>query len=206
MRRSRSWAHGLGVAVDAVWWLSVAVVVVVAALLALVAVHAARGGVLTLDFYFRLPTSAYHLSSARLALSAAQVGVSSGPLGFAHPRLAFVLVAGAVLAVLAGWWLFVLYQLRRLLAALGQGETFARQNAIRLRRIGTAVVVFGLAHALVIWVGGLYLKSTLTARGVSVRSHFGLDVPLILLGLLLLALAAAFAVGSELAEEQALTV
>jgi hypothetical protein len=41
---------------------------------------------------------------------------------------------------------------------------------------------------------------------MSLQSHLGLDVPVILLGLMLLALAAAFRVGSELAEDQALTV
>jgi hypothetical protein len=58
----------------------------------------------------------------------------------------------------------------------------------------------------VIWGGGLYLEHTVTARGMTVRSHFGLDVPVILLGVLLVAVAAAFSVGSELAEERALTV
>ncbi len=206
MSRSERWTRRLHVAVDVAWWLSIAVAIVVAALLVVVALHAARGGALTLDFYFQLPATAYHISSGRLGESAARVGVSGGPLGFARPRPSFVLVAAAVLAVTAVWWLFVLQQLRRLLAALGQGDTFGHQNAIRLRRIGIAVVIFELARGLVIWVGGLYLEGTLVARGVRVRSHFGLDLPVILLGLLLLALSAAFTVGSELTEEQALTV
>jgi hypothetical protein len=75
-----------------------------------------------------------------------------------------------------------------------------------VRRKGVAVVVFELARTLVIWGGGLYLEHTVTARGMTVRSHFGLDVPVILLGVLLVAVAAAFSVGSELAEERALTV
>lgn len=206
MTRSSRWAAAVAVAVDVVWCLSLAAVVLAAVLVVVVAVHAAPGGVLKLDFYFHLPSSAYRISSGQLSDSAAQVGVSGGQLGFAHPRLSFVLVSSTVLAVAAAWWLFILYQLRRLLAALRAGETFARQNAVLMRRIGLAVVAFELARGVVVWAGGLYLEHVVVARGVSLRSHFGLDVPVILLGLLLLALAAAFGVGSELAEEQALTV
>lgn len=206
MTRSSRWAAAVAVAVDVLWCLSLAAVVLAAVLVVVVAVHAAPGGVLKLDFYFHLPSSAYRISSGQLSDSAAQVGVSGGQLGFAHPRLSFVLVSSTVLAVAAAWWLFILYQLRRLLAALRAGETFARQNAVLMRRIGLAVVAFELARGVVVWAGGLYLEHVVVARGVSLRSHFGLDVPVILLGLLLLALAAAFGVGSELAEEQALTV
>lgn len=206
MTRSSRWAAAVAVAVDVLWCLSLAAVVLAAVLVVVVAVHAAPGGLLKLDFYFHLPSSAYRISSGQLSDSAAQVGVSGGQLGFAHPRLSFVLVSSTVLAVAAAWWLFILYQLRRLLAALRAGETFARQNAVLMRRIGLAVVAFELARGVVVWAGGLYLEHVVVARGVSLRSHFGLDVPVILLGLLLLALAAAFGVGSELAEEQALTV
>jgi hypothetical protein len=57
-----------------------------------------------------------------------------------------------------------------------------------------------------VWAGGIYLEHALVARGVTLRSHFALNVTVILLGVLLLVLAAAFRVGSELAADQALTV
>lgn len=206
MARSRRWAGSLTLAGEVLWWLSVVVVVIAALLLVVIATHATGGGALKLDFYFQLPSSAYHIASGGLGSSAAKVGVSSGQMGFARPRLSFVLVASVVLAVVAAWWLFLLHQLRRLLAALSAGEPFARQNALRLRRIGVAVVAFELAHAFAVWGGGLYLDHVLLVRGVRMRSHFGIDVPVILLGLLLVVLASAFRVGSELADEQALTV
>jgi hypothetical protein len=146
--RSRRWATSLAVAVDVVWWLSLAAVGLVAGLLIGVAAHLVRGGALKLEFYFQLPSSAYQVSSDQLGGFPGHVGVSSGQLGFSHPRLAFVLVSAGVLALTATWWLYVLHQLRRLLAELRRGDTFARQNAIRLRRIGVAVVAFELARTL----------------------------------------------------------
>ena len=100
----------------------------------------------------------------------------------------------------------ILHQLRQLLASLDQGRPFARENSVRLTRIGWGVIGFELTHAVCVWLGTLYLKHVLVVRGLSVRAHFGVDVTVVLLGLLLLTLAAAFRVGSELAEEQALTV
>jgi len=41
---------------------------------------------------------------------------------------------------------------------------------------------------------------------VGLRTHFGVNVPVILLGLVILVLATAFRVGSELTDEQAMTV
>ncbi len=199
-------ASGLVIVVSFVWWLSIAAVAVAAVLLFVVAAHLAGGGALKLDFYFRLPATSYHISSHRLSGAAASLGVASAQLGFARPRIAFVLVAGAVLAVAAGWWLYILHQLRRLVASLDQGRTFARENSARLTRIGWGVIGFELGRSVCVWLGTLYLKHVLVAQGLSVRSHYGVDVPVLLLGLLLLALAAAFRVGTELAEEQALTV
>lgn len=68
------------------------------------------------------------------------------------------------------------------------------------------MIGFELTHAVTVWLGTLYLEHALVVRGLRLRSHFGLDVPVLLLGLLVLTLAAAFRVGAELAEEQALTV
>ncbi len=206
MARSRDWTRALALAVSVVWWLSIAAALIAAALLVAVAAHAAGGSALGVDFYFQLPASAYHVSSGRLSGSAAQIAVSSGQLSFADPRASFVLVGSIVLAVAAAWWLFILHQLRRLLASLHEGQTFAHQNGLRLRRIGLAVIGFELAHSVAVWGGELYLEHFLVVRGVGLRAHFGVNVAVILLGLVILVLAAAFRVGSELADEQALTV
>lgn len=206
MARSYDWTRALTGVVEVVWWSSIVAVVIAAALLIAVAGHLVSGGALKLDFYFQLPASAYRVSSGQLSRSAAQIGLSSSQLSFTHPRAAFVLVGSIVLGVAAAWWLFILHQLRRLLVSLREGQTFARRNVVRLRRIGSGVIGFALAHSVAAWAGALYLEHTVVARGISLRAHFSVNVPVILLGLLILAIAAAFRIGSQLAEEQALTV
>ncbi len=191
---------------DVVWWTSIVVVVLATVLLAVIAAHASGGGELKLDSYFQLPARLYHVSAVALSPSAGGVGVLSGQVSFPRPRLGFVLVAAAILAVIAGWWLFILHQLRRLVSSLHRGDTFARENPVRLARIGAGVIGFELMHSAAVWAGTVYLKHALIVRGLRVRSHFGLDVPVLLLGLLVLTLAGAFGVGTELAEEHALTV
>jgi len=204
--RSKSWTDAAAVAFGVIWWVSLAAVVVVVGLLVLIGTHAAGGGALKLDSFFELPSAAYRISGHGLSSSPATLGVSSGALSFTRPRPGFVLACAVVLAVAAGAWLYILHQLRGLLAALATGATFASENEVRLRRIGLAVIAFDLGHALAVWAGGLYLEHALVARGVTIRAHFAVNVTVILLGLLLLALAAAFRVGAELAEDQALTV
>lgn len=206
MPRSRKLVAGLLLAVGIVWWVLIAAVVLVAALLILIGAHGANGGLLKLDVFFEFPSGAYRVTAKALSGSPATIPGGSGQLAFAHPRPGFVAVAFVLVAVTAALWLFVVQQLRRLMVALAAGETFAPRNAVHLQRIGVAVIAFDLVHALVVWGGGLYLEHVLVAPGLTFTSHFGLDLPVLLLGVLLVVLSAAFRAGAEMAEEQALTV
>lgn len=206
MLRSRGWAGAATVGIGVIWWLSLAAVVVGGGLLVLIATHTTGGGALKLDAFFDLPPAAYRVAGVSLSSSTATLGLSTSSLSFAHPRPGFVLVCALVLSAASAAWLYILYQLRGLLAALRGGAAFASENELRLRRIGVAVIAFDVGHGLAVWIGGLYLEHTLVARGVHLRSHFAVDVTVILLGLVLLALAAAFRLGAELAQDQALTV
>lgn len=189
-----------------VWWASIAIVGALALVLIAIAGHLVGGGALRLEFYFRLPGASYRVFAGPLGKSTATVTAASGELAFARPRIAFVLVAAAVLAVLAAAWLYVVYQLRGLASALAGGHPFERQNSARLMRIGLAVIGFELAHAVVVWLGTVYLEHHLVTRGLTIRPHFGVDLAVLLLGALLVALAAAFRAGHELAEDEALTI
>ncbi len=202
-RRSLS---ALRLAVDVVWWLSIAAVVLAGALVVLLATHATRSGALSVESYFQLPLSSYRLSSGGLGASTAELRNASGQLSFARPAAAFVLVGAALLAVAGAWWLTVLHQLRRLVGSVHRGEAFARGNADRIRRIGLAVVGFELLRSVAEWGGSVYLKNIVMARGLSLRSHFALNIPVLLVGLLLVVLAVAFRLGAQLQQDHDLTI
>lgn len=161
--RSKNQTRAAAIAIGVIWWVSLAVVVVVSGLLILVAAHAVRGGALKLDSFFELPSTAYRISAHKLSGSAATLGLSASSLSFARPRLGFVLVCAVVLAVAAGVWLYIVHQLRALLAALRAGATFASQNEVRLRRVGVAVIAFELGHALAVW-GGRHVSRARAGR------------------------------------------
>lgn len=184
-----------------VWWLSLAAIVLAVVLVGLLATDATRPGALGIESYFQLPQSSYQLLSDRLGASAAELRNVSGQLTFAHPRTAFVLVGAAILAVAGLWWLTVLHPLGRLVGSVHRGEAFAQANAGRIQRIGLAVAGCELVRSVAEWAGSVYLKHSITARGLSLHSHFGLNIPVLLVGLLLIVLAVAFGSGAQLQQD-----
>jgi Protein of unknown function (DUF2975) len=201
--------HSLSVlklALDGVWWLSIAAVALVGALMVLLGAHAIHSGAISVRSYLQLQPSTYKLTANQLGRSSVELRNVSAALAFARPRAAFVLVASAILAVAGAWLLTVLHQLRQLVGSAQKGEVFAPANAVRIQRIGIAVIVFELVRSVAEWAGSLYLKDNVSARGLRLSSHWSLNIPVLLVGLLLLVLAAAFRLGTQLQEDHDLTV
>lgn len=181
-------------------------VVLAALLLVFVATHTVGGGAVSLTLDFQPPTRAYHLVAGALAGEPGRIGLSSGQVTFDRPSVSFVLLAGLVMAVAAAAWLFIVSQFRGLLGALRTGAPFASTNELRVRRIGVTVIAFAFGQAVLAWGAGLFLEHSMHADGITLDTHFALDVPVVLLGVVLLALSAVFRAGIELAEDQALTI
>ena len=196
----------LKLVLDGVWWLSIAAIVLVGALMVLLTAHAIHSGAISVGSYLQLQPGTYQLTAHQLGGSSAEIRNVSAALAFPRPRPAFVLVAGVILAVAGAWLLTVLHQLRQLVGSAQKGEMFAPANARRIQRIGIAVIGFELVRSVAEWTGSLYLKDNVSARGLSLRSHLALNIPVLLVGLLLLVLAAAFRLGTQLQEDHNLTV
>jgi Protein of unknown function (DUF2975) len=116
-----------------------------------------------------------------------------------------VLLATSMLRLLL--WLPVLYQLRRLLGALSVGRPFALENADRLRKLGWALILVELTLAALRMAEGLYVAWQFDRPGLELWP-FRLDVPItgLFVGAVLLVAAEAFRRGTQLEEDQALTV
>jgi len=100
----------------------------------------------------------------------------------------------------------VFYQLRQIFKTLRAEDPFAGGNASRIRWIGWVIILGELAKALVVIVQQCYLNFLLEGDGVIFADYGQIKFSNILVGLLVLIIAAATRVGIELKEEQSLTV
>jgi|CZCA01.1.fsa_nt_gi hypothetical protein len=103
-------------------------------------------------------------------------------------------------------YLYVLYNLRRIFATLVAENPFARENVVRIRRIGGAVITGAVLKSLVQTAFGFFFTHYVSVTGVDFRAKLSLDLTTILLGLVILVLAEIFRLGSAMQEEQDLTV
>ncbi len=126
-----------------------------------------------------------------------RVQTTNWPLQF-FPNLGLLLGLVVVLVVLL--------MLRRILADVAAGDPFAAANANRMRVIGIILVAMGALGPVVEHFVARSLLRRIPVHGVDLTAPFDLRLDVILIGLLLLVLAAVFGYGSELERERSLTV
>ena len=115
--------------------------------------------------------------------------------------LAWLALAGSAALVL-----LFLHHLRRLFQRVRQGAPFDAGNAARLRWLGILLVVAAVwKGATDIWMS-LAISRMLEGGGDRLGTGADLNLPVILVGLVLIALAEIFRRGAALEEEQALVV
>ncbi len=183
--------------------------------LALVAIPAAKVvGARQPDAFFRISapvtvhpqldlTREWRVQGAQVEVAqiqaVASVPMSSAPVGFFG-------VAWVALAVFAALLLLFLHHLRRLFQRVRAGAPFDPANAARLRWLG--ILLIGAA----LWKGvtdaglSLAISRMLEGGGDRLGTGLNLNLPVILVGLVLIALAEVFRRGAALEEEQALVV
>lgn len=152
------------------------------------------------------PPSGIQVNGAGLSL------LFQGPVGQGINRTWVLLMLGTVF--LPAWVtvLYVIGQLRRIMASLVAERPFLAENAGRVRRIGIAALVL----ALVQWVGnmvaGTFVVTQISplesfrASGAEARVTANPDMTLVFFGVLILILAEVFRRGAQLQEDSDLTV
>ncbi|MCP4149285.1 MAG: DUF2975 domain-containing protein [bacterium] len=121
----------------------------------------------------------------------------------------------AALLLLFGAIIFVLQLLRKLIDSLKAGTPFIKENARRLRWIGWTIIVFRLF----LWAYNWIIEGLLDLRLMVAENPLISDVSdgdmirfnptsfsLIVVGLIVLAIAEVFKAGTEMKEEQELTI
>ncbi len=129
-----------------------------------------------------------------------------GSLRFSPRSRGFVAMAALSLVVVLGLVLWAIDQLRAVFRSLREGQPFVTANAMRIRRIGWAVILGELARAAFAYWGSSYAAMRFVAEGIRFEARSDFDFLPIVYGLIILVIAEVFRVGTRLDEEQSLTV
>jgi hypothetical protein len=102
--------------------------------------------------------------------------------------------------------LWVIGQLRALFCSLRAGRPFVSANAIRIRRVGYAVIGAELTRSILDYTGMRYAMTHFAIEGLRFETRFDLNVVVLVCGLIILVIAEVFSEGTRLADEQSLTI
>lgn len=214
--RAPAVAKGLAVLFTGLWWWIVIASTVLVVLIPLglnvgvqIGPHgepnfvAGTAAQTVLPVAFELDADAAQVTSVDHRNSAA-IEQSTGMLRFTmqdRPRFAFV---GA--AVMVGLVLWILAELAALCRSVRDGQPFAAGNAKRIRRLAVAVMLAEVSRAVVVYAANAYVAAQFAADHLRFTARPRIDAFAIVSALILLVLAEVFRTGTELDEDQSLTV
>lgn len=122
------------------------------------------------------------------------------------PFQPFILWALLLALPLLSVAVYIIHQLRHIFRTLVENDPFVIDNAIRLRRVAIGVLVGAVLQAVAeILVGSLIMKA-ISIPGLLVNLRIQISVTTVFLGLVLLILAEIFKIGTEIKDEQELTI
>jgi Protein of unknown function (DUF2975). len=204
----RSVASFLAILLNVIWY----VVAIGTVLMACVAVAALAADVR--KFQMDLPVS-FSVNNQILSSDLAQPGGEAarvknvrarGSLTFAPPSGTFLATTAATLAVLFALGLWVLGHLRAVFRTLRQGRPFVPANATRIRWIGYAVILAEVVRTAVVFVANSYAMTHFAAAGLRFDARPDFHLLAVVHGLIILVIAEVFRAGTQLDEDQSLTV
>ena len=129
---------------------------------------------------------------------------ASGLLRLATPDRPWIAILGAAAVMALVLWM--LAELRALCRSVRDGEPFAPRNAIRIRRLALALVLAELSRAAIVFGAHAYVAAHFASDHVRFTASPHLDPFALVSALILLVLAEVFRTGTQLDEDQSLTV
>lgn len=103
-------------------------------------------------------------------------------------------------------WIYVTARLRGLFDALAEGQAFTAANALRVRKVGLAIVSWSVAAPLLKFLAGTVLLRGIEIERFSIGPSFDLNLAMTFSGLAIVVLAELFRQAGALEREQRLTV
>ena len=158
---------------------------------------------MVLPVAFELDAGAAQVTSVDHRNSGA-IDQSIGILRLTRPDRPWFAMAGA--AVMLGLVLWILAELAALCRSVRDGQPFAARNATRIRRLALAVVLGEVSRAAVVYAANAYVAAQFAADHLRFTARPRLNAFVIVSALILLVLAEVFRTGTQLDEDQSLTV
>ncbi|HUP40196.1 MAG TPA: DUF2975 domain-containing protein [Vicinamibacterales bacterium] len=159
-----------------------------------------------------LPVS-FHVNGRALPINAASLGIEAhihdahGSLKFRPPKGNLVVPAVLLgVTVMLGIVLWGLSQLKAVFRTLRDGQPFVAANAIRIRSVALIVIFGELARTALMFAANLYATTHFSASGLQFDAQPDLNFLAIIHGLIILVIAEVFRTGTQLDEDQSLTI
>ena len=168
--------------------------------------HGSRGSRIDIPVSFDVDARAIQVSAPALGVAAAEIQHVRGSMSFPPPTRASVTGPLAFVALMLALVLWVLGQLVAVFRTLRDRQPFVPDNAIRIRRIGYAVIGGELARTGLIFFSNSYAMTHFSAEGLRFDARPDISLIAIVHGLIILAIAEVFRAGTRLHEEQSLTI
>jgi len=124
------------------------------------------------------------------------------------PSLLAWYLSGAITEVMGFIFLFGLLQMRRLFASVIKGESFARENAGRIKTIGYVFIGWHIIYPLLQYFGGRIMLNDIgfNVQGIQLHPAFELNVAGVFAGFAIIVLAGVLREAASIHHEQSLTV
>jgi len=131
---------------------------------------------------------------------------AQGVLRLETTRWSFVLISNIAKLLTAIGIAYVVHLLRSVLQAILQGDPFAKENSVRIRRIGYLVLLIGFLYPTVQYIAANEILNQLPIADPTLSPTSPFQAEVILASLLILILAQVWSYGWELERERALTI
>lgn len=163
-------------------------------------------GRLGIPVALRIDEQALHVRAPSLSIGTPRLTKVTGTLQFEAPSrrtlIAPMLTVTAML-IIALW---VVSQLRALFRTMSQSHPFAPGNALRVQRVGWAVILAEPVRAVMTYAANTFAEANFVGDGVRFVSDINLNLGPIFAGLVILVIAEVFRAGTRLDEDQSLTI
>ena len=191
------------------WYVVAIALALTTCLVAVVAVSPGthlRGSEIDIPVSFDVDTRSVHVSAPALGIGTAEIQHVRGSMSFPPPSRASVTGPMSIVAVMLALVLWGLGQLIAVFRTLRDGQPFVPDNAIRIRRIGYAVIAGELARTGLVFFANSYAMNHFSADGLRFDARPDVNLFAIVHGLIILAIAEVFRAGTRLHEDQSLTI